>query len=95
VDQVFKTIESCDCKDNEQEEWRTLEIEAGANNTELQVTELMAGMRKGPIQVTDGQVTTEFGRSFDELLKLGPGLHRICNCRIIGRKDAVSKARRE
>ncbi len=95
MDRDFKTIESCDCEDNEQEEWKTLEIEAGVTEKELQVTELMNNGHVGPIRIPEGQATTQFGRSFDELLKLGPGLHRICNCRTIGPKDAVSKARRE
>ncbi len=90
--QKFDKVETCDCEDNQKEDRRILEIEAGANNSELQVTELRGPIREGPERVSKGQVTTQFGRSFDELLQLGPGLHSICNCRTMGGpKGAIFK----
>jgi len=87
----FNTVEPCNCEDNQEEERRVLQIEAGANADELQVTEVRGAVRIGPERVSKGQVTTQFGRSFDKLLQLGPGLHSICDCRTIGPKDAVLK----
>lgn len=95
MSQDFDTVESCNCEDNQVEERRVLQIEAGANADELQVTELRGPMREGPELVSKGQSTARFGRSFDELLSLGPGLHNICNCRTIARKDAVFRPKQE
>jgi hypothetical protein len=95
MDQQFTTVETCDCKDNEQEERRILEIHFGRGPKELLVAELRPNVRIGPETVTQGQVTTQFGRSFDDLLGLGPGLHSICHRRTIGPKDSVFKPRRE
>lgn len=89
MNQPFTTVETCNCEDNQEEERKVLQIEAGANADELKVTEIRATMRIGPELVTKGQVTTQFEKSFDELLKLGFGLHNICNCRTIGVKGSV------
>lgn len=95
MSQAFDTVESCTCEDNQEEERRVLQIETGANEDELQVTELRGAVRIGPELVTKGQVTTQFGRSFDKLLQLGPGLHNICDCRTMGPKGAVFKPTRK
>jgi len=91
----FTTVETCQCEDNQEEVRKVLQIEAGANAYELLVTELRAAMRIGPERVTKEQVTTQFGRSFDELLSLGLGLHSICNCRTIGPKGSVFRPFKE
>lgn len=93
--QDFNTIEHCDCEDNEHEVRRVLKIETGPSDDELQVTELRRAVRHGPERVSKGQVTTQFGRPFDGLLKLGPGLHSICDCQTIGPKDVVFKPHQE
>ncbi len=93
--QEFTTQEKCECKDNEKEERRIIQIQSGASETELLVTEFIGQIRQGPERVTKGQVTTPFGRSFDMLFDLGPGLHSSCTCKSIGPKDAIFKPRQD
>lgn len=95
VSQGFTRIEPCNCEVNQREVRRVLQIDPGSSGDELQVTELQGAVRYGPERVTKGQVTTQFGRSFDELFTLGPGLHSICDCQSIGPKDAIFKPHQE
>lgn len=90
----YTSVERCNCKANERAERRILEIRVEANNAALEVIDRKGNMHKGE-RVTKGQVVTQCGRSFEELLKLGTGLHSICYCRTIGPPDSVSKARED
>ena len=88
-----ETREDCDCEEHEREERRTIRIEIGRGKT-LNVTEIQRVAQMHEV-VNEKQVTTPFGRSYEQLVELGPGLHSICDCKSIGPKGAVSKFRRD
>jgi hypothetical protein len=81
-------IETCQCEANEDLETLTISITTNPDSS-LDLKVKHAHFTEGETVLPRATNSKVFGRSYDELVKLGDGDHVVCRCRRVGPPNAI------
>ena len=88
----LKTNEVCKCEDHQEVFRQRIEIEV-LDDRKLKVIEHHPTFQHSE-EVCLGGSSSFTQRSYADLLKLGPGLHRICRCNNIGPAGSIYRSKK-